>query len=70
MLNRIIDGKGTLEDLDRLDDVASKIEGRTICAFGDAAATPVRSFIKHFRPEFEYYIKHGHSMVDRASQAA
>ena len=70
MLNRIIDGKGTSEDLDRLDDVASKIEGRTICAFGDAAATPVRSFIKHFRPEFEYYIKHGHSMVDRASQAA
>ncbi len=70
MLNRIIDGKGKLEDLDRLDDVASKIEGRTICAFGDAAATPVRSFIKHFRPEFEYYIKHGHSMVDGKANAA
>ncbi|MFW5954095.1 MAG: NADH-quinone oxidoreductase subunit NuoF [Guyparkeria sp.] len=70
MLNRIIDGKGKLEDLDRLDDVASKIEGRTICAFGDAAATPVRSFIKHFRPEFEYYIKHGHSMVDGKADAA
>ncbi|HEY0267809.1 MAG TPA: NADH-ubiquinone oxidoreductase-F iron-sulfur binding region domain-containing protein, partial [Methyloradius sp.] len=35
-----------------------------ICALGDAAATPVLSFIKHFRPEFEYYIQHGHSMVD------
>jgi len=70
MLNRIVDGKGTVADLDRLDDVASKIEGRTICGFGDAAATPVRSFIKHFRPEFEYYIKHGHSMVDRTSKAA
>ncbi|MEF3192677.1 MAG: SLBB domain-containing protein, partial [Halothiobacillaceae bacterium] len=64
MLTRIVEGKGTLEDLHRLDDVASKIEGRTICALGDAAAMPVRSFLKHFRPEFEYYIEHGHSMVD------
>ncbi len=68
MLNRIVEGKGTLEDLNRLDDVASKIEGRTICALGDAAAMPVRSFLKHFRPEFEYYIEHGHSMVDAMSR--
>ncbi|MGC9457658.1 MAG: NADH-quinone oxidoreductase subunit NuoF [Halothiobacillaceae bacterium] len=64
MLTRIVEGKGTPADLDKLDDVASKIEGRTICALGDAAAMPVRSFIKHFRPEFEYYIEHGRSMVD------
>jgi len=64
MLTRIVEGKGKLSDLDRLDDVASKIEGRTICALGDAAAMPVRSFIKHFRPEFEYYIEHGRSMVE------
>jgi NADH-quinone oxidoreductase subunit F len=63
VLTRIVEGKGALEDLARLDDVASKIEGRTICALGDAAAMPVRSFIKHFRPEFEYYIEHGHSMA-------
>lgn len=63
MLTRIVEGKGALEDLARLDDVASKIEGRTICALGDAAAMPVRSFLKHFRPEFEYYIEHGHSMA-------
>ncbi|MDM7321982.1 MAG: NADH-quinone oxidoreductase subunit NuoF [Gammaproteobacteria bacterium] len=68
MLNRIVEGKGTMEDLKRLDDVASKIEGRTICALGDAAAMPVRSFLKHFRHEFEYYIKHGHSMVDAMSR--
>jgi NADH-quinone oxidoreductase subunit F len=68
MLTRIVEGKGTPEDLDRLDDVASKIEGRTICALGDAAAMPVRSFLKHFRPEFEYYIEHGHSMVDAMSR--
>jgi NADH-quinone oxidoreductase subunit F len=73
MLTRITEGQGAPEDLAKLDSVASKIEGRTICALGDAAAMPVRSFIKHFRHEFEYYIKHGHSLVegpDRVSKAA
>lgn len=64
MLTRIIDGKGVIEDLQRLDDVASKIEGRTICALGDAAAMPVRSFVEHFRDEFAYYIDHGRSLVE------
>jgi NADH-quinone oxidoreductase subunit F len=66
MLTRIVEGKGRMEDLERLDDVASKIEGRTICALGDAAAMPVRSFVKHFRDEFAYYIEHGHSLVSGA----
>ena len=66
MLTRIVEGKGLPEDLDKLDDVASKIEGRTICALGDAAAMPVRSFIKHYRHEFEYYIEHKRSMVEAA----
>lgn len=73
MLTRITEGQGAPEDLEKLDSVASKIEGRTICALGDAAAMPVRSFIKHFRHEFEYYIEHGHSLVegpDRVSKAA
>ena len=64
MLTRIVEGKGEPEDLDRLDDVAAKIEGRTICALGDAAAMPVRSFVKHYREEFEYYIEHKCSMID------
>jgi NADH-quinone oxidoreductase subunit F len=63
VIKRIVDGKGTMEDLDLLTDVSKKISGRTICALGDAAATPVLSFIKHFRPEFEYFIEHGHSMI-------
>ncbi len=66
MLTRIVEGKGTYADLDKLDDVASKIEGRTICALGDAAAMPVRSFLKHFRPEFEYYVEKKRSMVRAA----
>ena len=66
MLTRIVEGQGRTEDLEKLDDVASKIEGRTICALGDAAAMPVRSFLKHFRHEFEYYIEHKRSIVEAA----
>ena len=65
VLTRIIEGKGTKADIDMLVDVANKIEGHTICAFGDAAAWPVQSFIKHFRHEFEYMVEHkGRSIVD------
>ena len=66
MLTRIVEGQGTPADLDKLDSVASKIEGRTICALGDAAAMPVRSFVREFREEFEYYIEHGRSLVAAA----
>ena len=48
VIKRIEDGQGRPEDLDKLDDVASKIEGHTICAFGEAAAWPVRAFVKQF----------------------
>ncbi|MYD76576.1 MAG: NADH-quinone oxidoreductase subunit NuoF [Gammaproteobacteria bacterium] len=53
IIRRINDGRGTPGDLDTLLDVANRIEGRTICALGDAAAWPVQSFLKHFRGEFE-----------------
>ncbi|MGD2171412.1 MAG: NADH-quinone oxidoreductase subunit NuoF [Gammaproteobacteria bacterium] len=67
MLNRIIDGKGRPEDIQMLEDVSHKIEGRTICALGDAAAMPVWSFIKHFRHEFEYYVEHKRSPIENAA---
>ena len=63
MLTRIIEGKGHPEDIAKLEDVAGKIAGRTICALGDAAAMPVQSFVKHYRHEFEYYIEHKRSLV-------
>ena len=59
VLTRIENGEGRQEDLDMLVDVANNIEGRTICALGDAAAWPVQSFIKHFREEFQFHIDHG-----------
>jgi len=53
ILRRINGGRGSRTDLDTLLDVAGRIEGRTICALGDAAAWPVQSFLRHFRHEFE-----------------
>lgn len=58
LIERIENGAGRAEDLDLLDNVAANIMGRTICALGDAAALPVRSFLKHFRQEFEYHIEY------------
>jgi len=58
VIHRIAHGEGRPEDLDLLVQTAGKIEGRTICALGDAAAMPVTSFIRHFRDEFEYHIQH------------
>jgi NADH-quinone oxidoreductase subunit F len=63
MVNRIEKGQGTPEDLAKLDEVAGNIMGRTICALGDAAAMPVRAFLKHFRAEFEHHIVHKRCQV-------
>ena len=63
MVDRIEHGTGRPEDLDVLTSVADNIQGRTICALGDAAALPVKSFIKHFRSEFEYHIEHKRCLV-------
>jgi NADH-quinone oxidoreductase subunit F len=63
MVDRIERGQGRNEDLDTLNSVADNIAGRTICALGDAAALPVKSFIKNFRDEFQYHIDHKHCLV-------
>jgi NADH-quinone oxidoreductase subunit F len=63
LLHRIMTGHGEISDIEKLVNVANNIEGRTICALGEAAAWPVQSFVKHFYHEFEYFIKHKHSSV-------
>ena len=65
VLQRIVDGNGRMEDLQLLKSAAGQIEGHTICAFGEAAAWPVQGFLRQFWNEFEYYIEHGHSIVDQ-----
>jgi len=63
MVHRIEHGQGRDSDLDLLNAVSDGIQGRTICALGDAAAMPVRAMIKHFRAEFEHHITHKTCMV-------
>ncbi|HTA26254.1 MAG TPA: NADH-ubiquinone oxidoreductase-F iron-sulfur binding region domain-containing protein, partial [Bacteroidia bacterium] len=57
VLHKILDGHGTMADIDLLWDIQSKIEGRTICPLGEAAAWPVASAIRHFRKDFEEYVQ-------------
>ncbi|MDO9421276.1 MAG: NADH-quinone oxidoreductase subunit NuoF [Herminiimonas sp.] len=63
MVHRIENGQGRIEDLDMLNSIADNIQGRTICALGDAAAMPVRAMIQQFREEFVYHIEHKHCLV-------
>jgi NADH-quinone oxidoreductase subunit F len=63
VIHRILKGEGKPEDIDNLDRVAGNIMGRTICALGDAAAMPIKGFLKNYRHEFEYMIEHKRSMV-------
>jgi NADH-quinone oxidoreductase subunit F len=58
IIHRIETGEGRQEDLDLLLDLADNIQGRTICALGDAAAMPVRAFVKVYREEFQHHIDH------------
>jgi NADH-quinone oxidoreductase subunit F len=64
ILKKFIEGKATMFDIDLLWDIQSKIEGKTICPLGEAAAWPVASAIRHFRSEFEEYVKNPQSIHD------
>jgi NADH-quinone oxidoreductase subunit F len=64
IMHKILHGHGTLSDVDLLWDIQSKIEGKTICPLGDAAAWPVASAIRHFRSEFEDFVRNPQSIKD------
>jgi NADH-quinone oxidoreductase subunit F len=68
MLKRVKSGHASAELIGEIRMVAEKIEGKTICAFGEAISWPVTSFIDHFYDEFVYYAAHGKSMVVDASK--
>jgi NADH-quinone oxidoreductase subunit F len=63
ILKRVVKGEAELADLDRLGKVAKGIEGKTICAFGEAAAWPIQGFLRHFYNEFAHFVKHKESVV-------
>jgi NADH-quinone oxidoreductase subunit F len=58
LLQRVIAGNGSAKDIALLESVANNINGKTLCAFGDAAATPVLTTLKFFKSEFEAYVNH------------
>lgn len=71
ILERIRSGKGKLEDIDLLYEVAASmgiIPGTTICGLSDGAAWPVKNAITKFRGEFEEYIRSGRSSVTPAQE--
>jgi NADH-quinone oxidoreductase subunit F len=53
IMNRMVEGRAEVEEIDMLDQMSRQIEGHTICALGDAAAWPIQGLIRHFRPVIE-----------------
>lgn len=60
-------GRASIKDLETLRRSAKNIEGRTICAFGEAAAWPVGGCLKHFYDEFAYHVQHGQCLPETRS---
>jgi NADH-quinone oxidoreductase subunit F len=68
MMQRMVTGNATLEEIDQLLDVTTQIEGHTICAHGDASAWPIQGLIRHFRPEMEKrIIEYRENLKERAA---
>lgn len=65
ILQRIVEGRGRVEDLNNLLDICSFMGGTTICALADGAAMPLRSYPEKFRAEFEAFIRSGKSVVSK-----
>ncbi len=63
ILTRIENGEGEMSDIDLLLSVGGNIVGKTLCAFGDAAATPALTTVQHFRAEFEAHVREGRCTV-------
>ena len=63
ILSKIERGDGEMRDLDLLTSVSNNIAGKTLCAFGDAEATPPLTTLKHFRAEYEAHIREGRCTV-------
>jgi len=61
VMERMVTGEAEVTEIDRLLDIASRVEGHTICALGDAAAWPIQGLFRHFRPEVERRIHAYHS---------
>jgi NADH-quinone oxidoreductase subunit F len=59
IVDKTVNGTGSIEELDQISEIASNIMGNTICAFGDGAAQPMLAFVKKYRKAFEDYVRTG-----------
>ena len=57
ILERIVDGKGEMSDLDELEELASMVQSMALCGLGKSAPLPVISTLKRFRSEYEEHIR-------------
>jgi NADH-quinone oxidoreductase subunit F len=69
VLERMVAGNASIEEIDSLNDVTYEIEGHTICALADGAAWPVQGLIRHFRPEMERRIAEYRAVAPRRQAA-
>ena len=53
IMERLVAGQASVDEIDMLIDITKQVEGHTICALGDAAAWPIQGLIRHFRSEVE-----------------
>jgi len=57
VVEKILDGKASMAELDELHGIANNIMGNTICAFGEGTAMPALALLRKFRKEFEAYVR-------------
>lgn len=68
VMERLVEGRADISEIDLLEEVTHQIEGHTICALGDASAWPIQGLIRHFRPELERRIVE-HTLGDEGASA-
>ncbi len=69
VMNRMVEGRASIDEIDTLEQVTRQIEGHTICALGDAAAWPIQGLIKNFRPVMEERIRTYKTQAGKAGQS-
>jgi len=68
IMERMVKGNATIDEIGMLEDVTKQVEGHTICALGDAAAWPIQGLIRHFRPLLEQRINDYRGRTAKAAE--
>jgi NADH-quinone oxidoreductase subunit F len=67
IMRRLEDGRGDEEDLQKLLDISDTIFGRSFCALGDGATSPITSSLEYFRDEYVAHLEHGGCPFDASA---